>query len=161
MGKRGNGEGSIYRRNNGTWTAQYTVWTAEGRKRRTVSGKTRAEASRKLTEAMANRDDGLVYNAGKLTLGEFLSRWLADSVKGTVKETTYANYSYITRKHICPALGGVKLRSLSPAHVRSFYGEKTRSRFSPATVKKMHVVLSKALSQAVADAWSHVTPRQA
>ena len=63
MSKRGNGEGSIYRRANGTWAAQYTVWTAEGRKRRSVSGKTRAEVARKLTEALANRDGGLVYDA--------------------------------------------------------------------------------------------------
>jgi integrase len=149
--KRGNNEGSIYRRKNGTWAAQYTVWTTEGRKRRSVSGKTRAEVARKLTEAMANRDGGLVYDAGKLTVGEYLDRWLADSVKGTVKETTYANYAYITRVHIRPALGRVKLRSLTPAHVRGFYGEKSRSSLSPATVKKMHVVLRKALSQVVSD----------
>ncbi len=84
MVKRGNGEGSIYRRANGTWAAQYTVWTAEGRKRRSVSGKTRAEVSRKLTEAMANRDGGFVYDAGKLTVSEYLNKWLADSMKGTV-----------------------------------------------------------------------------
>ncbi len=149
--KRGNNEGSIYRRKNGTWAAQYTVWTAEGRKRRSVSGKTRAEVSRKLTEAMANRDGGLVYDAGKLTVGEYLDRWLAESVKGTVKETTYANYAYITRKHVFPALGRVKLKSLTPAHVRGFYGEKARTGLSAATVKKMHVVLRKALSQAVSD----------
>src|SRR5919199_4556164 len=114
MGKRGNGEGSIYRRNNGAWAAQYTVWTAEGRKRRSVSGKTRVEVSRKLAEAIADRDGGLVYDAGKLTVGEYLDRWLADSVKGTVKETTYANYAYITRVHICPALGRVKLKKPYP-----------------------------------------------
>jgi integrase len=151
MGKRGNGEGSIYRRANGTWAAQYTVWTSEGRKRRSVSGKTRAEVSRKLTEALANRDGGLVYDAGKLTVGQYLDSWLAGSVKGTVKEATYANYSYITRVHISPALGRVKLKSLTPVHVRGFYGEKARSGLSAATVKKMHVVLQKALSQAVSD----------
>ncbi len=97
--KRGNNEGSIYRRKNGTWAAQYTVWTAEGRKRRSVSGKTRAEVSRKLTEAMADRDGGLLYDAGKLKISEYLNRWLSDSVKGTVKETTYANYAYITQHH--------------------------------------------------------------
>jgi integrase len=150
--KRGNGEGSIYRRANGTWAAQYTVWTAEGRKRRSVSGKTRAEVSRKLTEATANRDSGLVYDAGKLTVGEYLDRWLADSVKGTVKDTTYANYSYIVRIHLSSALGRMQLRSLTPAHVRGFYGEKTRSNLAPATVKKMHVVLRMALSCAVSDA---------
>src|SRR5215218_6929017 len=151
MGKRGNGEGSIYRRKNGTWAAQYTVWTSEGRTRRSVSGKTRAEVSRKLTEALANRNGGLVYDAGKLTLGQYLDRWLVDSVKGTVKEATYANYSYITRVHISPALGRLKLKSLTSAHVRTFYGEKARSGLSAATVKKMHVVLRKALSQAVSD----------
>ncbi len=30
--KRGNGEGSITRRKNGSWFAQYVVYTAEGRK---------------------------------------------------------------------------------------------------------------------------------
>lgn len=151
MGKRGNGEGSIYRRKNGTWAAQYTVWTTGGRKRRSVSGKTRAEVSRKLTEAMADRNGGLIYDAGKLTVGEYLDKWLTDSVKGTVKETTYANYTYITRKHISPALGRMKLKTLTPAHVRGFYGDKARTNLSAATVKKMHVVLRKALSQAVSD----------
>jgi integrase len=151
MGKRGNGEGSIYRRKNGAWAAQYTVWTAEGRKRRSVSGKIRAEVSRKFTEAMSSRDSGLVYDAGKLTVGEYLDGWLADSVKGTVKETTYANYAYVTHVHIFPALGSVKLKSLTPGHVRGLYGEKTRTGLSPATVKKMHVVLRKALSQTVSD----------
>ena len=160
--KRGNNEGSIYRRKNGTWAAQYTVWTAEGRKRRSVAGKTRAEVSRKLTEAMADRDGGLFYDAGKLTISEYLDCWLADSVKGTVIETTYANYAYITHKHISPALDHVKLKTLTPAHVRSFYGEKTRTNLSAATVKKMHVVLRKALSQAVSDGdSSRATPQTA
>jgi integrase len=38
VGKRGNGEGSISRRKNGRWMAQYAVYTAEGRKRRTIYG---------------------------------------------------------------------------------------------------------------------------
>ena len=42
MGKRGNGEGTISRRKNGGWMAQYYVHTAEGRKRKTIYGKTRA-----------------------------------------------------------------------------------------------------------------------
>jgi integrase len=149
--KRGNGEGTIYRRKNSGWAAQCTVWTGKGRTRRTLYGKTRAEVSEKLTKALADRDGGIVYEAGKLTVGEYLDRWLRDSVKGTVKETTYANYSYITRVHISPALGRVKLKSLTPSHVRSFYGEKARTNLSAATVKKMHVVLRKALSQAFSD----------
>ncbi len=156
--KRGNGEGSISRRKDGGWMAQYTVYTAEGRKRKTLYGKTRQDVAAKLTRALSDRDVGMVYEAGKLTVGEYLEGWLRDSVRGTVRETTYANYSYVVRVHVSPSLGRVRLKNLGPAHVRGFYGEKARSDLSAATVKKMHVVLRKALSQAVSDG---LVPRNA
>ena len=61
MGKRGSGEGSISRRKGGGWIAQYSAYTAEGGKRRTVYGKTRKEVEQKLTKTTADRDGGLVY----------------------------------------------------------------------------------------------------
>src|SRR5215212_9856532 len=65
--KRGNGEGSISRRKNGGWMAQYAVYTAEGRKRKTLYGKTRAVVAEKLTRAMADRDGGLsIFNPSNL-----------------------------------------------------------------------------------------------
>jgi integrase len=45
VGKRGNGEGSISRRKNGGWMAQFTVYTVEGSKRKTLYGKTRGGGS--------------------------------------------------------------------------------------------------------------------
>ncbi len=50
MGKRGNGEGSITRLKNGGWMAQYVVYTAEGRKRKTFYGKNRQEVGKGSTE---------------------------------------------------------------------------------------------------------------
>ncbi len=74
MGKNGNGEGSIYdHKRNGKkvgYRGAYTVYTAEGSKRRYVTGKTREEVRQKLTKAMAARDGGLVFDAGSLTVGE-------------------------------------------------------------------------------------------
>src|ERR671917_1720804 len=102
--KRGNGEGSISRRKNGGWMAQYSVYTADGRKRKTLYGKTRAEVSAKLTKAMADRNGGIVYDAGKLTVGEYLTRWLADSVKDTVRQRTYERYESIVRVHLVPGI---------------------------------------------------------
>ena len=43
------------------------------------------------------------------------------------------------------------MSSLTPIHVRGFYREKLDSGLSPATVHKLHVVLHKALVQAVSD----------
>jgi hypothetical protein len=45
----------------------------------------------------------------------------------------------------------MQLKHLTPAHVRGFYGEKARTNLSAATGKKTHVVLRKALSQALSD----------
>jgi integrase len=72
--KRGNGEGSISRRKNGGWMAPYSVYTDDGRKRKTLYGQTRAVVAEKLTKAMADRDGGLIFDAGKLTVGEYLER---------------------------------------------------------------------------------------
>jgi integrase len=66
MGKRGNGEGGITRRKDGLYMARYTVKTAAGTKRKALYGKTRQEVAEKLTRAMADRDDGLFFNADNL-----------------------------------------------------------------------------------------------
>jgi len=151
MGKRGNGEGSISRRKNGGWMAQYTVDTAEGRKRKTLYGRTRQEVATKLSNALSDRDGGLVFDAGKLTVGEHMARWLSDSVRATVRRSTFVRYEQITRRHIVPALGRTKLKNLTPAHVRGLYQEKLNEGLAPRTVQYVHATLHKALKQAVAD----------
>jgi integrase len=153
--QRGNGEGSIYEhKRDGRkvgYRGAYTVYTASGPKRRYVSGKTREEARLKLTKAMADRDGGLVFEDGGLTVGDYVERWLKDSVRGTVRQSTYEAYEYMTYPHIVPSLGRVKLKALTPVHVRTFYREKLDGGLSSATVRKMHGVLQKALDQAVSD----------
>lgn len=59
--KRGNGEGSIYRRKDGRSVGQYTMYTAKGPKYRYIYGKTRTVVGEKLTKAMADRDGGLIF----------------------------------------------------------------------------------------------------
>ena len=149
MGRRGNGEGSITWRKDGLYMARYTVQTATGPKRKTLYGKTRSEVSEKLTKAMAARDGGLVFDADNTKVGEYLERWLADSVCGTVRSTTFERYEQVVRLHIRPALGKLKLKNLSPVHVRGLYREKLDAGFSPRTVQYVHVTLHKALKQAI------------
>jgi integrase len=151
MGKRGNGEGGISRRKDGLYMARYTVQTPTGSKRKTLYGKTRREVDEKLTKAKADRDGGLVFDADNLKLGEYLARWLADSVRDTVRPTTFERYEQIVRLHIRPVLGKVKLKNLTSAHVRGLYREKLDSGLSPRTVQYVHVTLHKALKQAIAD----------
>ena len=147
--KRGNNEGSISRRKDGRWEARYTIHTVDGPKRKVLYGKTRAEVSAKLTKAMADRDDGLVFDAGGSTVGDYLDRWLSDSVRGTVRESTYSRDKYLVTNHIKPALGRLKLTNLNALHLQGLYRDRLDSGLSGSTVQKMHHVLHKALAQAV------------
>jgi integrase len=153
---RGNGEGSIYpvKDKNGRvvgYRGSYWVHTAAGPKRRYLSGKKREDVADKLIVALGGRAQGLVFDAGTLTVGVYLERWLKDSVKDTVSPSTYEVHRHMIEPHINPALGRLKLKDLNPVHVRSFYREKLDSGLSAATVRKMHSVLRKALKQAVLD----------
>ena len=149
MGKRGNGEGSISRRGNGGWMAQYAVYTPEGRKRKTIYGKTRKDVAAKLARAVSDREDGLVFDAGNLKVGEYLERWLKDSVEGNVRSRTLSNYQLQVRRHIVPALGRIQLKTLSPAHVQGLYRSKLDARLAPSSVRYIHAVLHRALKQAL------------
>ena len=149
MGKRGDGEGSITRRKDGLYMVRYTVQTVTGAKRKTLYGKTRGEVSEKLTKAMADRDDGLIFEGENRTLSAFLDAWLEGTVKGSVKATTYESYERMIRCHIKPELGRQKLKTLAPDHAQALYQRKLDSGLAPGTVRQVHAVLSRALDQAV------------
>jgi integrase len=48
-------------------------------------GKEYGEVDQKLAEARGDAAKGLIFDAGNQTVGEYLERWLNDSVKGSVK----------------------------------------------------------------------------
>jgi integrase len=156
MGKaksRANGDGDVFPRKNkeGRITSYRGAYVGPDGRRRYVSGRTKEEARKALREARAGADAGLVFDAGKLALSTYLDRWLADSVKDTVRQRTYERYESIVRVHIKPTIGRVKLKALTPAHARALYRQKLDSGLSARTVNYVHVTLHKALSQAVSD----------
>src|SRR4051794_17782649 len=147
--RRGNGEGSIIRCKDGLYMACYTVETATGKKRKALYAKIRKEASQKLTEALALAQKSITADAGAMTVSVFIERWLGDTVRGSVRQSTYQRDESLCRVHIIPALGKNKLKTLNTADVQRFYRAKLDSGLSSATVHKLHVILHKALKQAV------------
>jgi integrase len=155
--RRGNGEGSITRhKGSGLYMARYTVETPKGPKRKTIYGKRREDVADKLAKALAERADGIVYDDENLTVREYLDSWLKGSVYGSVRQSTFDRYEIAVRVHIKPALGKLKLKKLTPAHLAAFYQDRLAAGFAPASVNKLHVTLHKALDQAVK--W-HMIPR--
>jgi integrase len=68
-----------------------------------------------------------------------------------VSQKTYERYESIVRVHLSPALGRIRLKVLTPGHVRGLYREKLDAELAPRTVLHVHRTLSKALKQATDD----------
>ena len=46
------------------------------------------------------------------------SHWLNNSAKDSVKSVTFESYERLVRMYIVPALGRIKLKALTPLHIR-------------------------------------------
>lgn len=148
--RRANGEGTDPRlRKDGRYEIKYTVQTPRGPKRKSAYGKTPTECRANFREAVKKQGHGFAFDAGKLTLGEYMREWL-DSLRGTVREVTWIDYDATFRKHVEPELGAVKLSKLTPLHVRSWMATKRADGTSPVPVRKGLALMKRALSQGVA-----------
>lgn len=152
MSKRAAGEGSVYQRKDGRWTASLTIeWTQGKQKRKSFYGSTQREVLDKLNAARAAHDKGIELVPERLTLVAWLTKWLADQVPPAKKPKTYTNYEYHIREHLAPDLGHIPLSKLQPQHVRDFMRQKLSSGLSPKTVRHLRATLRAALGVAVAD----------
>lgn len=115
----------------------------------TVRG-TKKDAQRVLNGILRDIDLGHFAEPSRMTLGEFLDKWLKDSAKPAVSDRTYQNYVWLLKKYVRPVLGGVRLSALKPLEIQSLYTELHQDkRLSAKSVRHVHVTLSGALNQAV------------
>jgi integrase len=146
MTRRGHGEGSIYQRSDGRWAAGISL---EGGKRKTFYGKTRREVQEQLKTALHEQQKGLLATGPQQKVGQFLTHWLENVHKQSIRSRTYERYEEIVRLHLVPGIGHHQLQKLSPQHLQSFYAKKLEEGLSATTVISFHNVLHKALETAV------------
>jgi integrase len=150
-GRRGHGEGSIFRRDDGLWVAVVDLGRVNGRRRRkALYGKTRREVQQKLVPAQRARQQGLPQTSERQTVAMFLKEWLG-TVRLELRATTFRRYEENVRIHAIPALGALSLAQLSPQHLRTLYADRIAAGLAPASVGHLHAVLHKALRQAERD----------
>lgn len=151
--KRGNGEGTIYKRSDGRWSGQATVGrnTDGSPKRRAVYGKSRKEVADKIAEILSDIKTGDYIEPNKTTLGEWLDIWMRDYKTISLKETTYDSYSMNIRVHIKPCIGYISLFELSVSHIQGLINTLHRQGKSSALIRKIKNILKGALDQAVAN----------
>lgn len=149
MKRRARGEGSIYQRKDGRWCATFS-YDADGiPKRKTVYGKTQAEALSKHRKFKAMVEAGMIPDSRSMTLGQFLIRWLEESVRTTNRRTTYVTYRTIIKAHVLPHVGALPLRLLAPMRLQALYATLQDKKCSPRMVQIVHARLHTALEQAV------------
>jgi integrase len=148
--KRGQGEGNIYRRNDGRWAARVSIGHRNGKRaRRWVYGRTRAKVAKKLRAVILENEQGTLVEPGRETVSQFLTRWLEDSAKAKLRPRTYASYVQMVRLHVEPNIGRVPLQKLAPQHVQRWLNDLQRDGLSPRTCQYARAILRSALGQAL------------
>lgn len=149
--RRGRNEGSIFQRKDGTWTASVSLGYDEHgkRRRRTVYGASKQEVQDKLRAEQDRANRGSLPDADKLTVQDFLERWLEHTIKPNVAPTTHGRYEQHVRLHLVPHLGRVRVNKLTALHVEQLYSQMAAAGASASEQRKTGTALRTALKHAV------------
>jgi hypothetical protein len=102
--RRGRGEGSVFERQDGLWVSSVSLGYDESgkRNRKTVYGATKKEVLDELDRLRSEARVGSLPDAGGLTVGQLLDRWLEAS-KASTETRTFEERQRLVKNHLPPA----------------------------------------------------------
>jgi integrase len=153
--RRGNGEGAIAKRANGTYEGKITITDplTGARKRVSVYGPTAPVVRAKMKVLRARVDAGAPVRDATATVADWLARWRATTlaVSGR-KEATRSLYATLSRKHLeAPPFGAIPLDKLRPADIEALLLGLRERGLSQSTVRQVFIVARLGLDGAVRD----------
>lgn len=144
--------GSVYRRGN-VWWVQIEAGQdpATGKRKRHYKGgfRTKREAEAYKAQVLAELQRGTFVEPAKMTVGEFMERWLRDYAEVSVRPSTLESYRALIRCHLIPALGNLPLAKLQPIHLQEMLARKQQEGLSPRSVRYLYSLTREALGHAV------------
>lgn len=145
---RTNGEGSIYRLADGRWRAVVTVGIVAGKQvRRSATTRTQADARAALDE-LRRKHSGIVASTDRMTVGQWLDRWLAEIPATGVRASTIDLYEITAKNHIRPYIGRKRLDALRPLDVQSWLSALRDAKVGTRTQQLAYNVASTAMEMA-------------
>src|SRR4030095_8204914 len=107
-------------------------------------------------DALARHAHGFALDPAKLTVNQYLDRWLAH-IRTNRRARTVARYTALLRDHVRPSLGARPLKQLTPLEVQAIYdrlaigGRRDGKTGGPAPqhILAVHRCLHRALAQAI------------
>ena len=163
MARRANGEGSIFRRKDGTWSAELSYRDDYGTlKRRTVYGKTQAEVRAKFRDARERIESGAPVKDASMTVAAWLEDWITKSLAASDrKQATKDLYATLARTHLVPTIGTIPLGRLRPSDVEALVVTKRDTGLAASTIRTIYTVLRAALDIASRDGLMRSNPAAA
>src|SRR5207253_6935774 len=113
------------------------------------------EADSARTDLLHSLQTGSYVAPSKITVGEFLLKWLEHYARPSVSAKTFVRYEEIVNGRLIRDLGSIPLRKLTPSHILAartrWASEKQRNRkpLSSQTLLHYHRVLYAALDRAL------------
>jgi integrase len=143
MTRRAKGEGSIFQQADGRWIGRLDLGPdprTGKRRRRKVTGTSKARVSKRLRELRAEVDAG-IDAIDQPTIGDLTERWLV-RVATRKSLATLDMYQRLARTHLTP-LAAVKADQLTVRHVEDWLD--ARSHLSRSTLTKLRSLLGQVL----------------
>ena len=153
--QRSKGTGSIYRNSRGQWVAAIEVgWSAQGARRRlTLKARTEADVRARLVQAQRRiATEGPAATFTTVTMKRWADQWVAQR-QHVVRPGTFVSDRSAVRRWIVPTIGHLRLDSLTPSDIRKVATSQEEAGLALATMQRTHAVLSKILTDAVADGY--------
>lgn len=163
------GDGMVRKRDDGRWEGRIVIGHRENGEPlfRHVYAKTQKTLLDKLHQNIECYRDVELTEDSRMTLGQWLDRWLTEYKAGTVRPGTLEGYRRYIEYYIKPQLGDKQISLISQQDIQRMYRRlKTEGRIhehpemdhqlSDSMVRHIHTTLHAALKDAVQ---AHVIPR--
>ena len=151
MARRGQGEGTISKRPDGTWWARITVGKDENgkQKRKAFYGKTRKEVQEKLNATLNDINNDVYIEPSSMTVSQWMDTWLREYKNLSVRANTYRRLSSVSEIHVKPKLGTYKLKDLRNDAIQKLINELLDKGLAVGTVQHVYSCIYMALQQAL------------
>lgn len=159
--RRPSGDGMVRKREDGRWEGRIVIGHKENGDSifRYIYADTQKELTAKLRQNINAYQGVDLTEESKMTLSQWLDKWLDTYMTGTVRESTLDGYRRDLNNHVKPYLGEKPLLKITPADLSELYqallerGRVVRKKasgfgLSPTTVHGIHTTLHHALRTA-------------
>ena len=167
--RRPSGDGMVRKREDGRWEGRIVVGHKENGEPifRYVLARTQKELLDKLHRDMELYQDAELTEESRLTLSEWLDRWMEDYAAHTLRPNTLRSYEQYARCYIKPYLGNKVISRITRVDIQKLYAKlKWEGRvhehpehgheLSDSMVCRIHAMLHRCLKDAET---AHVIPR--